>query len=51
MQGTTVLAEVPLVASASVQKPDAGMAMKIWFTRLWRGVFGGTVQAHAVAVM
>lgn len=51
MQGTTVLAEVPLVASASVQKPDAGMAMKIWFTRLWRGVFGGTVQANAVAVM
>jgi len=51
MQGTTVLAEVPLVAAAAIEKPDTVTAMKIWFTRLWRGVFGGTVQANAVAVM
>lgn len=51
MQGSRVLTTVPLVAASDVNKPDAWSAVKIWLTRLWRGVFGGQVEAAAVPLM
>jgi D-alanyl-D-alanine carboxypeptidase (penicillin-binding protein 5/6) len=51
VQGTRLLAQVPIVASADVPQPDAWEAIGIWFTRRWRSAFGGALQATAVPVM
>lgn len=51
VQGERLLAQVPIVAESSVPAPDAWEAIGIWFTRLWRRVFGGELQAPAVSVM
>jgi hypothetical protein len=50
-QGTRLLAQVPIVAGADVPRPDAWETVKIWFIRLWRTVFGGSLQAATVPVM
>lgn len=51
VQGERLLAQVPIVAAADVAAPDAWEAVGIWFTRLWRTVFGGELRAPAVPVM
>lgn len=51
VQGDRLLAQVPVVAATDVPAPDAWEAAGIWFTRLWRTVFGGELQAAAVPVM
>lgn len=51
VQGDRLLAQVPVVAAEDVPAPDAWEAVGIWFTRLWRTVFGGELQAPAVPVM
>ena len=51
VQGERLLAQVPVVAASDVPAPDAWEAVGIWFTRLWRTVFGGELQAPAVPVM
>ncbi len=51
VQGQRLLAQVPVVAAEDVPAPDAWEAIGIWFTRLWRTVFGGQLQASAVPVM
>lgn len=51
VQGTRLLAQVPVVAAADVPAPDGWEAAGIWFTRLWRSLFGGERQAAAVAIM
>jgi D-alanyl-D-alanine carboxypeptidase (penicillin-binding protein 5/6) len=51
LQGERLLAQVPVVAAEDVPAPDAWEAVGIWFTRLWRTVFGGALQASAVSVM
>ncbi len=50
-QGERLLAQVPLVASASVESPDLWSRVKIWFTRVWRSVFGGSLQAQPVSLL
>lgn len=49
-QGSRLLAEVPLVAASDVAEPDLWERVGIWFTRLWRSVFGGAQQAAPVMV-
>lgn len=49
-QGERLLAEVPLVAASDVAEPDLWERVSIWFTRLWRSVFGGARQAVPVMV-
>lgn len=51
VQGERLLAQVPVVAADDVPAPDVWEAAGIWFTRLWRTVFGGELQAPAVPVM
>jgi D-alanyl-D-alanine carboxypeptidase len=51
VQGSRLLAQVPVVASADVPPPEGWDVIGIWFTRLWRTVFGGQRQAAAVPVM
>lgn len=51
VQGSRLLAQVPVVAAADVPRPDGWDTIGIWFTRLWRTVFGGQQQAAAVPVM
>lgn len=51
VQGERLLAQVPIVAASDVAAPDAWEAAGIWFTRLWRSVFGGDRVAPAVPVM
>ncbi|MDO8848442.1 MAG: D-alanyl-D-alanine carboxypeptidase family protein [Coriobacteriia bacterium] len=51
VQGERLLAQVPIVAAGDVPAPDAWDAAGIWFTRLWRRVFGGDLQASAVPVL
>ena len=51
MQGERLLAQVPLVAAHDVPVPDFWEGAGIWFTRLWRSVFGGPLVAAPVAVM
>ena len=51
MQGERLLAQVPLVAAHDVPAPDLWEGAGIWFTRLWRSVFGGQMVAAPVAVM
>ncbi len=50
-QGNRLLAQVPIVATADVPRPDAWESLGIWFTRAWRSAFGGQLQAAPVAVM
>lgn len=51
VQGQRLLAQVPIVAADDVPAPDVWEAAGIWFTRIWRAVFGGALQASAVSVM
>lgn len=51
VQGTRLLAQVPVVAAEDVAEPDAMDAIGIWFTRVWRTMFGGELQAAPVRVM
>lgn len=51
VQGTRLLAQVPVVAAEDVAEPDAWDAIGIWFTRAWRTMFGGELQATPVRVM
>jgi len=51
VQGQRLLAQVPVVAARDVPEPDAWQRIGIWFTRLWRTVFGGQLQAASVPVM
>ncbi|MDI6900327.1 MAG: D-alanyl-D-alanine carboxypeptidase family protein [Anaerosomatales bacterium] len=50
-QGDRLLAQVPVVAAADVAVPGFWERIGIWFTRAWRGVFGGQQQAEPVYVM
>lgn len=51
VQGERLLAQVPIIAASDVPAPDLWEAAGIWFTRLWRSVFGGERMAPAVPVM
>lgn len=51
VQGGRLLAQVPIVAAKKVAEPKGWDAVEIWFTRLWRTVFGGQLQAKPVSVM
>lgn len=51
VQGSRLLAQVPLVAAADVPEPGVPEAVGIWFTRVWRTLFGGRTQAESVPVM
>jgi len=51
VQGTRLLAQVPVVAAADVPEPDTWDSVGIWFTRVWRTMFGGELQATPVRVM
>ena len=51
LQNGRVIAQVPAVAAHSVPEPDPLDAVGIWFTRLWRRVFGGQIEAAPVSVM
>lgn len=51
VQGDRLLAQVPVVASADVPAPGAWETVGIWFTRVWRTVFGGELMAAPVPVM
>lgn len=51
VQGDRLLVQVPLVAGEAVETPDAWSGVKIWFTRIWRSVFGGPLMASAEALM
>lgn len=50
-QGDRLLAQVPLVASEPVDRPDVWSRVRIWSTRVWRSVFGGPVMAAATSLM
>lgn len=50
-QGERLLAQVPIVAARDVAAPDAWERIEIWFTRIWRSVFGGQLQAPAVPLV
>lgn len=51
VQGDRLLAQVALVAAADVPAPDLWESIGIWFTRLWRTLFGGERVAEPVFVM
>lgn len=51
VQGERLLAQVPLVASEAVERPEAWPRVEIWFTRIWRSVFGGPLTAAGVSLM
>jgi len=51
VQGQRLLAQVPIVAASAVPEPDTWEGVTIWFTRAWRSVFGGSMQATAVPLM
>lgn len=50
-QAGQVLAEVPIVAAHDVRKPDFFRAVGIWFTRVWRTMFGGQLVAEPAVSM
>jgi len=50
-QGERLLAQVPLVADVAVERPDLWSRVKIWSTRVWRSVFGGSLQAAPVSLL
>lgn len=50
-QGERLLAQVPIVAARDVAAPDIWERAGIWFTRMWRSVFGGQSQAPAVPLL
>lgn len=50
-QGERLLAQVPIVAARDVAAPDTWERVGIWFTRMWRSVFGGRLQAPAVPLL
>jgi serine-type D-Ala-D-Ala carboxypeptidase (penicillin-binding protein 5/6) len=39
-QGTTMIAQVPVVASASIPVPSLWQQIQFFFARVWRGIFG-----------
>jgi D-alanyl-D-alanine carboxypeptidase (penicillin-binding protein 5/6) len=51
VQGDDVLAQVPVVAEDAVPVPGQREAREIWFTRLWRSIFGGTLVAEPAFFM
>lgn len=51
VQGDRLLAQVPIVAAADIAAPTWWEGVKIGATRLWRKVFGGTLQAAPVQVL
>jgi D-alanyl-D-alanine carboxypeptidase (penicillin-binding protein 5/6) len=51
VQGDRLLAQIPIVAAEGVEAPDAWETVGIWFTRLWRRVFGGELMADPVPVI
>jgi D-alanyl-D-alanine carboxypeptidase (penicillin-binding protein 5/6) len=51
VQGDRLLAQIPLVAGDEVPAPDLWESLGIWFTRLWRTLFGGEIIAQPVLVM
>lgn len=51
VQGSRLLAQVPVVAAEDVEAPGAWDAFKIWTARVWRTAFGGQLQAAAVPMM
>ncbi|MDO9556902.1 MAG: D-alanyl-D-alanine carboxypeptidase family protein [Coriobacteriia bacterium] len=50
-QGQRLLMQVPVIALEDVEAPDVWLRIKIWFTRAWRGIFGGQRQAASVSIM
>lgn len=50
-QGGRLLAQVPIVAAESVPEPTFWERARIGAVRLWRKLFGGTLQAAPVTVM
>ena len=51
VQGERLLVQVPLVAQQAVERPETWSRVKIWFTRVWRSVFGGPLMASPEALM
>lgn len=51
VQGGTVLVQIPIVAGGAVPVPGEREAREIWFTRLWRSIFGGTLVAEPAFLM
>ena len=51
VQGERLLVQVPLVAQQAVERPETWSRVKIWFTRVWRSVFGGPLMASPAALM
>lgn len=51
VQGSTLLAQVPIIAAADVPAPEGWDRVSIFFTRLWRSIVGGQRLAPAVDVM
>lgn len=51
VQGTRLLAQVPVVAAADVPRPGLWDTVGVWFARAWRTMFGGKLQADPVRVM
>jgi D-alanyl-D-alanine carboxypeptidase (penicillin-binding protein 5/6) len=39
-QGTTMLAQIPIVADADIPAPSLGQSIVFFFARIWRAVFG-----------
>jgi len=51
VQGSRLLAQVPIVAATGIERPDRWESFRIWLTRAWRTAFGGDLQAEAAQVM
>ena len=52
VQNGRLIAQVPVVAGASIPAPDLEDTLEIWLTRLWRRVSGeGALQAEPVRLM
>jgi len=39
-QGSSILAQLPLVAEKDIPAPDLGQRITFFFARIWRGIFG-----------
>ena len=50
-QGERLLAQVPVVAARDVDAPSLVERVRIALTRLWRRLFGGSLQAQPVTVL
>ncbi|MHB8705829.1 MAG: D-alanyl-D-alanine carboxypeptidase family protein [Coriobacteriia bacterium] len=51
VQGDRLLTQVPIVAAADIAAPTWWEGFKIGVTRVWRTVFGGSLQAAPVQVL